>query len=159
MVLIFLQSGLILFSSYHKFHHGDSLLPALMSTQKVTFFYWEQNRYGALVPIIYSFLKNPYYNLLLQSFVHIYCGIAVFFIFPLVAGDEKNFFYIGIISSSVFICFSKLFNVFEFFSTAQPYGVSLTLFLLAYLLFMKIKTKSYFIGLSLSFIFMFFAFR
>ena len=39
-------------SPLHRFHDSDSLVPVLMSLQRWTPFYWEQNRFGSLLPLL-----------------------------------------------------------------------------------------------------------
>jgi hypothetical protein len=43
---------------------ADTILQSLMSTQKVTLFYWGQDRYANFLPFIYSWIKSPKLNLL-----------------------------------------------------------------------------------------------
>src|SRR5260370_42498605 len=64
----------------HRLQHGDSLLPVLVSLQRWTPFFWEQDRYGMLIPLLARPLANPLTNLLFQGFLNVTCGLAAFFL-------------------------------------------------------------------------------
>jgi hypothetical protein len=38
------------FGSIHRLHHADSLIPTLMSLIRWQPFFWEQDRFGMLIP-------------------------------------------------------------------------------------------------------------
>src|SRR5262245_19274452 len=60
----------------HRLHHGDSLLPVLVSLQHWTPFYWEQDRIGMLLPLLAMPIRDPLTNLLIQDGAAIFCGLA-----------------------------------------------------------------------------------
>jgi hypothetical protein len=43
----------------HDFEHADSLLPVLISTQRWTPFFWGQDRFGMLVPLVAMPIRDP----------------------------------------------------------------------------------------------------
>lgn len=49
--------------------NADALLPALMSTQQWTLFYWGQDRLGNLVPLLAMPIRDPVWNFEFQSLV------------------------------------------------------------------------------------------
>lgn len=53
-------------SPLHRFHDSDSLVPVLMSLERWTPFYWEQNRFGSLLPLLALPIHGPFHNLLAQ---------------------------------------------------------------------------------------------
>ena len=71
---------LIDLGSLHRLHHGDSLLPILMSLMRWSPFFWEQDRFGMIVPLIAMPLANPLANLLFQDFLDILLGLFAFFL-------------------------------------------------------------------------------
>lgn len=54
-------------SRLHAFLDADSLLPVFVSLQRWTLFYWGQNRFGMLLPLVARPLTDPLANLALQS--------------------------------------------------------------------------------------------
>jgi hypothetical protein len=62
----------------HRGHHADSLLPVLVSLLRWTPYYWEQDRFGMLVPLLAYPYRNPLTNLLVQDFLDLACGLAAF---------------------------------------------------------------------------------
>jgi hypothetical protein len=49
---------------FHRGHTADTLLPILVSLQRWTPFFWEQDRIGMLVPLLTLQLRHPLLNLL-----------------------------------------------------------------------------------------------
>lgn len=109
-------------------HHADSLILPLMSTMKWSPFYWGQNRYGALLPLIASPIHNPVTNLLFQQFVNELCGIAVFFLMPYWLGFRRAALTAGAVSAALFLTCLDARLVTELL-ISQPYAVSLFLLL------------------------------
>src|SRR4051812_36376544 len=66
----------------HRLQHGDSLLPVLVSLQRWTPYFWEQDRYGMLIPWLARPVTHPFGNLLLQGFLNVFCGLSAFFLLP-----------------------------------------------------------------------------
>src|SRR5258707_11507214 len=57
------------FGTLHDFHHADSLLTVLISTQRWTPFFWGQDRFGMLVPLLAMPIHHPLANLLVQGWM------------------------------------------------------------------------------------------
>jgi hypothetical protein len=53
------------FTEFHSMQHGDSLMLSIMSYTKPTLYFWGENYYLNFIPMLFSFIRNPYYNLLL----------------------------------------------------------------------------------------------
>ncbi len=51
----------------HQFQHADSLLTVLISTQRWTPFFWGQDRFGMLVPLVAMPIRHPLANLLVAG--------------------------------------------------------------------------------------------
>lgn len=62
-------------SCFLRFTTADALLPALISTQRLTFFYWGQDRLANLVPALATPIENELANFYAQSAV---MGISFF---------------------------------------------------------------------------------
>lgn len=61
-------AGLFTTSRLAKLPDSDSLLLSIISLQRPTFYYWAQNRVGALLPMLFNAIGNNEINFLLQSF-------------------------------------------------------------------------------------------
>ncbi len=57
------------FSRLQEFHHADSLVPVLTGLTAWTPFYWGQDRYGMLIPLLALPVRDPASHLLLQGFL------------------------------------------------------------------------------------------
>ena len=66
----------------HRAENADSLVPILVSLQKWTIFYWDQKRFGMLVPLLAMPVQSPLGNLLVQNAITIFSGLAVGFLLP-----------------------------------------------------------------------------
>jgi hypothetical protein len=59
------------FSRFQEGHHADSLVPVLTGLTAWTPFYWGQDRYGMLIPLLALPVRNPEAHLLVQGFLTI----------------------------------------------------------------------------------------
>ena len=66
-VSLALLSLTICFSDIQQFHTSDSVLTALMSLDRFTPFFWNENRIGNLTPLATMWVRSPYLNLILQT--------------------------------------------------------------------------------------------
>ncbi len=57
------------FSRLQQLHHADSLVPVLTGLTLWTPFYWGQDRYGMLIPLLALPVRDPAWHLLLQGFL------------------------------------------------------------------------------------------
>jgi hypothetical protein len=60
----------------HRHLSSDSIIFVLASLYEWTPFFWEQDRIGLLVPLLVSWVRNPFANLLVQNWVMIFAGLA-----------------------------------------------------------------------------------
>ena len=101
-----------------------------MSTQKVTLFYWGQDRYLNFLPFIYSWIKSPTVNLILIIFTS---GISYFLLLELLSdtfaklnnrnvGLYRVIFFTTLVLVSILVLNKNGIYVFAF--SAQPYSIS-----------------------------------
>jgi hypothetical protein len=64
----------------HRFENSDSLIPILVSLYRWTPFFWEQNRYGMLVPGLTCWIQHPLMNLLVQDGITAFACLATVFL-------------------------------------------------------------------------------
>jgi hypothetical protein len=84
------------FGGLHAEQHPDALIQILGSLQAWKPFFWEQDRYGALVPLLAAPVRSPLANLLVQNFITVFAALLTPFLvarylfrdalYPVVAG-------------------------------------------------------------------------
>jgi hypothetical protein len=68
------------FSPLHGYHRADSFLPVFESLYRWTPFFWEQNRFGQLIPLLSLPIDSPFANLLFQVGLRLFAVTASFFL-------------------------------------------------------------------------------
>jgi hypothetical protein len=114
------------FGAFHRLHNSDSIVPVLMSLWRWTPYYWEQDRFGMLVPLLAIPFRNPLSNLLAQSAINAFCGLATFFLCARYV-VRKAWFVTGALAASLFLLFNSEAARFLYLGLAQPYGVGMFL--------------------------------
>lgn len=113
--------------TYHRHHHGDSLIPVMISLQEWTPYSWEQNRLGSLMPLIALPFRHPLDNLLVQHFACITLSLAAFFLLPRYAFRERGWSIAGVVGASLFLAFTPEFYRSENLNPQMPWWNSLAL--------------------------------
>jgi hypothetical protein len=112
------------FGAFHRLHNSDSIVPVMMSLYRWTPFYWEQDRFGMLVPLLAIPFKSPLANLLVQSAINLFCGLAAFFLCARYVA-RGAWLFTGALSASLFLLFNSVDARFLYLGLAQPYGVGM----------------------------------
>jgi hypothetical protein len=122
-----LVAGWIDLGEIHAFHHSDSLLPVLVSTQRWTPFYWGQDRYGMLVPLLAMPFRNPLVNLLVQDWLMIFAGLlAPFLVARFFVERPVEWMTAGALANAMLVVATSPFMQFDWL-VSQPYGLSIGL--------------------------------
>ncbi|HEY2740287.1 MAG TPA: hypothetical protein VGK45_17890, partial [Thermoanaerobaculia bacterium] len=79
-VLAALLAGWMDLSPLHRYHNSDSLIPVLVSLDRWTPFFWEQNRFGMLLPLLALPFRHPFQNLLVQVWLRLFALVLSFFL-------------------------------------------------------------------------------
>ena len=111
--------------SMHRLEQGDSIVPVLVSLQRWTPFYWYQERYGMLVPLLAMPVRDPLWNLLVQRFLLVLAGLAAL---PLLARHvlpDRDWPLAGGLAAALLFAAPEVWR-FEYLGD-QPYGLSLAL--------------------------------
>ncbi len=111
--------------SLHRLEHGDSILPVLVSLQRWTPFYWDQERYGMLVPLLALPVRDPLANLLVQRFLLVLAGLAAV---PLLARHVlagRDWPVAGALAAALLFAAPEAWRL-EYLGD-QPYGLALAL--------------------------------
>jgi hypothetical protein len=99
---------------FHRMHHGDSILPILVSLQRWTLFFWDQDRVGMLVPLLAMPFKNPLVNLLVQEAIYIFCSLATLFLLARYVLRDWTYPLVGMLSAALFFVAAPRTLIFDF---------------------------------------------
>lgn len=110
----------------HRLHHGDSLLPILISLYGWTPFWWEQDRLGMLIPLLARPFPQPLANLLVQDALTVFGALMAMVLLARYLLRERPWPAVALVSATVFLALCPPNYRFETLVT-QPYGVSLAL--------------------------------
>lgn len=111
----------------HQFQHADSLLTVLVSTQRWTPFFWGQDRFGMLVPLVAMPIRHPVANLLTQGWMMTAAALlAPFVMARFLTGRAGPWLAIGACANTLFLLVATPAVQFDWLVT-QPYGLSISL--------------------------------
>gem|GEM_PF-1593244 len=94
-VLAALLAGWMDLSPLHRYHNADSLIPVLVSLDRWTPFFWEQNRFGMLLPLLALPFRHPFGNLLVQVWLRLFALVLSFFLLARVAVPRRYWPAVG----------------------------------------------------------------
>ena len=110
--------------------NADGLVQTLMSLNHLTVFFWEQNRFANLVPLLTRGIADPTMNAQAQLAIRIVAGVAAPLLFtaPLVRdGDILRVGRIALLAADLALAFGPQRYLWEWFIEASPYGTSFAL--------------------------------
>jgi len=126
-VLVALESAWIDFGRLHRSQNADSLLLVLVSLQKWTAFYWQQDRFGMLVPLAASVVRHPLANLLVQGWITTSAALlSPFLAARYLLDDWRDWFPAGAAVNVLLLVLATPEVQFDWFVN-QPYGVAFAL--------------------------------
>ncbi len=120
------------------FLDADTILMALMSTQKLTLFYWGQNRYANVLPLLFSPIADLWWNLA----AHLWAQAATYLLMLEAMADvlcqlhdqpptrTRRLLLFGLLVALP-LELLRPFALYQFAVSAQPYALSLLLLLWA----------------------------
>ncbi len=111
--------------SLHDFQNADSLVPVLVSIQHWTPFYWGQDRFGMLVPLLAMPVRNPLGNLLVQGWLMSVAALMAPFVETRYLG-VRDWFIAGTLANILFLLVAPKAVQFDWLVT-QPYALSIAL--------------------------------
>lgn len=114
------------FGSLHRGQHADSLINILASLYAWTPFFWEQDRYGALVPLLAAPIKHPLGNLLFQDALTVWGGLAAPFLLARYLLRDAFYPLVAAAAGAAFLLLATPLYRFEFL-VDTGYGVPFTL--------------------------------
>ena len=137
VVIAALISSWMDFGRLHQFANSDSIVPVLASLMRWSVFFWGQNRFGMLIPLLATFIHSPFANLLFQAWLSTFAGVlASFLLLRYVLGKGPTWFAAGALVNLTAFCVVPLGFQWDWFCN-QPYGVSLALAFSGFILLEK----------------------
>lgn len=117
-----------------QFMDADTVMQALMSTQRVTLFFWGQDRYANVLPFLLCPVADPMWNLRL----HLLANAAAFLLFLEAVSHVLSLawakpptiqrrFLLFSLPLALSLLFLRPFALYQFCTSAQPYSLSMTL--------------------------------
>jgi len=120
--------------NHHRFENADSVIPILVSLQKWTLFYWEQKRFGMLVPLLAIPFHSPLANLLVQNAITIFAGLSVGFLLARYFVAGRAWPLVGLLDTVLCLWLAPGDYRWRLLGTSLPYGAALALALAGLLL-------------------------
>jgi hypothetical protein len=111
--------------SLHDMQTADSLVPILVSTQWWTPFYWGQDRFGMLVPLLSWPVRHPLANLLVQGWLMSVAGLLAPWLVARFT-QARGWLAAGAAANLLFMVATSPAVQFDWFVT-QPYGLAISL--------------------------------
>jgi hypothetical protein len=110
---------------FHAREQGDSIIPVLVSLQRWTPFYWDQERFGMLLPLLALPIRDPLWNLLLQRGLTVLAGLAAVVLLARHVLAGRDWPLAGALAAGTILLAPPAW-LFEYLGD-QPYGLSLAL--------------------------------
>jgi hypothetical protein len=113
---------------------ADGLLTALISTRRLTWYFWEQDRFLNLLPALAKAFRDPETNLHAQVFLRAWStylsplAILVFF-----TSSTRTLVVTIALANAMLIASLSFYGWFNLYVQHNPFGASLVLFALAWL--------------------------
>jgi hypothetical protein len=101
-------------------------VPVLVSLQRWTPFYWDQERYGMLVPLLAAPIRDPLWNLLVQRFLLTTAGLGAVVLLARHVLAGRDWPLAGALAVAGLLVAAPSTWLFEY-CFDQPYGLSLAL--------------------------------
>jgi hypothetical protein len=111
---------------FHRLEHADAIVPVLVSLQRWTPFYWDQERYGMLVPLLALPFRDPLANLLVQRGLLVLAGLASVVLLARHVLARRDWAVAGGLAAASLLLFAPEEWRFEFLGD-QPYGLAAAL--------------------------------
>ena len=127
---VVLLAALILSIRFEIGQNADGLLQTLMSLEHLTVFFWEQDRFANLIPLLTSFITNPTANAQTQLGIRIVGGLFAPLLFCAPIAQDRNYLRISrtvLLATSLALAFAPHRFIHEWFIEASPYGTSFAL--------------------------------
>jgi hypothetical protein len=120
-------AGVISFGGLHTRHHSDSLIPVLVSVQHWTPFYWGQDRFGMLLPLVARPVRDPVANMVVQGWLSTAAALfAPYLVLRFLLGGRGVWFAAASLANVAVLVSVPSGVQFDWFVT-QPYALGICL--------------------------------
>lgn len=119
-------------SPLHGFHRADSFIPVFAGLYRWTPFFWEQNRFGQLIPLLSLPIDSPFANLLFQVGLRLFAVTGSFFLLARTVVPRPYWPAVGALTLAIWIGFQDIEA--HAFMQMQPSGQAVALGLAGVLL-------------------------
>ncbi len=126
LAALVLAAALVDLGSFHRLENGDSIVPVLVSLQRWTPFYWDQERYGMLVPLLALPFRNPLANLVVQRGLLVLAGLGAMVLLARHVLAGRDWPLAGMLAAGGLVAAAPAPWLFELLGS-QPYGLALAL--------------------------------
>ena len=120
------SAALVVLGDLHRLDHADAIVPVLVSLQRWTPFYWDQERYGMLIPLLALPVRDPLWNLLVQRALLVAAGLGAALLLARHVLAGRDWPLAGALSAGALLMLAPAPWRFEYLGD-QPYGLSLAL--------------------------------
>jgi hypothetical protein len=115
------------FGTLHALQGADSIVPILVSLQRWTPFFWQQDRFGMLVPLLVMPVRDPLANLVVQGWLMSTAALlAPFLVARLLVDDPCEWFVAGALTNILLLLLPRPDVQFDWL-VVQPYALSTAL--------------------------------
>ena len=134
-------------SPLHGYHRADSFIPVFEGLYRWTPFFWEQNRFGQLIPLLSLPIGSPFANLLFQVGLRLLAVAASFFLLARTVVPRPYWTAVGALTLALWIGCREIEA--HAFMQMQPYGQAAALGLAGLLLLERVPKWQRAAGLGL----------
>jgi hypothetical protein len=132
---LFGMAWLIVIAWVPRGQNADDLLPAIIATQKLTLYYWGENRFANLLPALTAWIVDPERNAWVQVALRIAAAlVAPLFFCALYHRRARHVWAAAVCALALFLLTASLPVLHETAIVATPYGTALTCAALALLI-------------------------
>lgn len=139
---VFVLSALAVLARYPIGQNADGLIQTIFSLQKMTLFYWGQDRYANLLPALAMPLRDPATNAFAQLAMRTALGmLAPLFFCALATRSAGAAWRATALATTLLLALGPARTMHEAFIEASPYGASFALAGLALLAFQRARGR------------------
>lgn len=127
VVVPLMTAGWMAFSSVPYTQSADAVIPKLTSTLHWSFYYWESDRIGQLIPLLAIPVRHPLWNFVFQVFLAATASALSIYFLAAYVGRSRDWVAIGTLALAGFVAFTTGQAHHVYFEGSHSYGPALAL--------------------------------